>query len=294
MQIEPALLARLSRLLGVEAADLRVRRLPGGISNRSFLLTGPREHWVVRLPLAAGGRQTLDHAAEERLLAVAAEAGLAPGVLACDPGTGAVITEYLERAAPWTPEQAGENGNIDRIAATLRRLHGLPVDTRLRAFRPTAVARVYVDAVRAAPSPGRAPGALTGEIRRWSLEFRRLAQAYEAGFAPTALCHNDLVAANILDDGRLWLVDFEYAVRADPILDLAGLAGMNGYGAAQRRCLLDAYYQPESAPFTGAQLDEVVRLVRLMGYFWALSHGNDGGDTQDRRRFAETMAAVLR
>ena len=44
------------------------------------------------------------------------------------------------------------------------------------------------------------------------------------------------------DDGDLVLVDFEYAVRAAPALDLAGLAGMNDYGENECRELLAAYY----------------------------------------------------
>ena len=131
------------------------------------------------------------------------------------------------------------------------------------------------------------------ERLRWSVEFRRLAQAYEAAFKPTALCHNDLVAANILDDGRLWLVDFEYAVRADPILDLAGLAGLNGFGPSHCHRLLDAYFGPGRAPISLAQLEQTIRLVRLMAFFWALVHGS-GGATDGQASFAAAMAAVLR
>ena len=60
----------------------------------------------------------------------------------------------------------------------------------------------------------------------WGDELLTLARRYDARYAPTAFCHNDLVAANVLDDGQLALVDFEYAVRADPLLDLANAAGM--------------------------------------------------------------------
>jgi thiamine kinase-like enzyme len=89
-------------------------------------------------------------------------------------------------------------------------------------------------------------------------------------YPPTALCHNDLVAANVLDDdGSLVLVDFEYAVRGAPILDLANLAGMNDYGARERRDLLAAYRGEDRSGVTEAELDKIIRLVRLIAFFWA-------------------------
>jgi thiamine kinase-like enzyme len=86
---------------------------------------------------------------------------------------------------------------------------------------------------------------------------------------PNVLCHNDLVAANVLDDGNLVLVDFEYAVRAAPVLDLAGLAGMNDYGDRACRELLAAYNGDTRTPIAPAELSATVRMVRLIAYFWA-------------------------
>ena len=312
--IEPATLAKLARLLGIEAAELRAQPLPGGLSNRSCLLSCGRDRWAVRLPLgscsgessspggpsssgeacSSGGvscaNETLSLESERQVLALTAEAKLSPPVIACDTETGALITRYLRGATTLNPERMRDPANIDRATAMLRRLHSLPAPTGLHTFRPTELARSYVDAAFGQTG---APHEDADELRRWSAQFRHLAQAYEAAFKPTALCHNDLVAANILDDGRLWLVDFEFAVRAHPILDLAGLAGLNGFGQAHCRRLMDAYCGPDAAPVSVSQLSQVVRLVQLMAFFWALAHG--GADaTDDRKRFAAAMAAVLR
>ena len=41
---------------------------------------------------------------------------------------------------------------------------------------------------------------------------------------PTVPCHNDLLAANILDDGtRIWLIDYEYAGNNDPCFELGNI-----------------------------------------------------------------------
>jgi thiamine kinase-like enzyme len=78
-----------------------------------------------------------------------------------------------------------------------------------------------------------------------------------------------LVAANVLETGDLMLIDFEYAARAAPILDLASLAAMNDFTNDDQRELLRAYYASSNAPVSLPELADVVRMVRLMAFFWA-------------------------
>ena len=288
-------LNRLSRLLNVDSGELLVEPLSGGLSNRSFRLSHAERQWVVRLPIVTESHrfQTLEAESEAALLTTVARAGLTPGVIACDSGSGALITEYLRNAAPWTPEKARLPENVKRIAATLRSLHGLMVSPDLLIpFRPARLAEKYLDTVRRLKrGEDRSIGV---EEKRWAEELRGLASSYEARFAPTALCHHDLVATNILDDDQLWLVDFEYALWADPVLDLASLAAMNDYDGNQRSLLSQTYFNDEPIPFSDEQLDDVIRLERLLSYFWAVSRRGEAEEANDLRRFADSMAAMLR
>ena len=123
---------------------------------------------------------------------------------------------------------------------------------------------------------------VAARTRRWSRPVREpsaaergdelltLTRRYDVRYAPTAFCHNDLAAANVLDDGRLALVDFEYAVRADPLLDVANAAVMNGLGVEEQRALLTAYRRAVPATAELEELAWLVRMVRLMAWFWAL------------------------
>ena len=63
------------------------------------------------------------------------------------------------------------------------------------------------------------------------------AERLEAAVGPVELVfgHNDLLAANLIDDGsRLWLVDWEYAGFNSPLFDLGGLASNNELPPAQQ------------------------------------------------------------
>ena len=78
----------------------------------------------------------------------------------------------------------------------------------------------------------------------------RTASQLEQAVGPVQLVlgHNDLLAANFLDDGsRLWLLDWEYGGFNSPLFDLAGLASNNELSQGQERTMLESYFE---APLT--------------------------------------------
>jgi thiamine kinase-like enzyme len=256
--------AALDRVLG--AAGVRgatLWPLQGGVRQRSYLVSADSGQWVLRLP-APGADALLDLATEASVTRAAAAAGLAPDVAAVDAAAGILLTDYRAAARRWSAADAREPRNIERAAALLRALHALIVDAP--SFAAERIARGYLSAL----SGGAARrSTLDARERGWADELTDLARHYDAAHAPTALCHNDLVAANFLDDGRLVLVDFEYAARAAPVLDLAGLAGLNDFGARERRELLAAYRGEDGPRIAESELEKIVRLVRLIAFFWA-------------------------
>ncbi len=274
--------------------------LEGGVKRRSFLVSSGADQWVLRLP-APGADALLDLDTEARVMRAAAAAGLAPDVVAVDAPAGILLTDYRKAARAWTAGDARQPRNVERAAALLRALHAVRV--AVPAFAAERIARGYVAALaQAADATGNARGSinraaprptLVPRDRRWADELLELARRYDAAYPATALCHNDLVAANVLDDGSLVLVDFEYAVRAAPILDLAGLAGMNDYGARERRELLAAYRGDDRAGVLETELDKIVRLVRLMAYFWARLGELRAAESAAYRDLASELAGKL-
>jgi thiamine kinase-like enzyme len=70
---------------------------------------------------------------------------------------------------------------------------------------------------------------------------RRIERA--RGAFPERPCHNDLLNANLIDDGaRIRIVDWEYAAMGDVFFDLANFSINHGLAPEERRVLLVAYF----------------------------------------------------
>jgi len=97
---------------------------------------------------------------------------------------------------------------------------------------------------------------LSGQLPRYLEAAARLETA--VGPVEIAFGHNDLLAANLIDDGkRLWLVDWEYAGLNSPLFDLGGLASNNEFTPDLEEHLLELYFD---APAT----DDLRRRYRAM------------------------------
>jgi len=262
-------------------SDSYIKKISGGISNESYRVVTGDYDWVIRLRKCNKASYLLDIEIEIKLLKSAAEADLVPVVIKGDSVAGILVTQYLKGSKPWTQNLARQHRNITRIANRLREFH--QIDMNLETYRPLGVSQSYIDEA----------GSLCERDRAWSKELITHAKNYEQCYRPRVVCHNDLVAENILDDGTLRFIDLEYAVVSDPILDLASLVAMNGFEGDQVNCLLYNYYEGES-PCSTQSFFNIVRMTRLLSYFWCLSRMKEAEDSSSFKLFAAEMVAVLR
>ncbi len=236
---ERELVRRLGRLeLG--RGPLSVERIAGGITNHNFVVRAdePTQRYVARLcelrPMLGIDRRN------ERLCQESASAwGVAPEVIHHEDGL--LITRFLE-GRTLTAADLREPEALDRLAALLRRLHGSwdELTGEILYFCPFQVIRTYARTARrlGAELPHDLD-ALLEDARRQS---RRIAP-----FRPV-LCHNDLLPANLIDDGdRLWLVNWEYAGIGHPLFDLANVSANAALSEEQQTRLLAAYRETASA-----------------------------------------------
>src|SRR5215212_9718758 len=224
--------------------------LEGGITNRNFRLRWGGRDVVLRLPGKDTALLGIDRRAEYEATCAAAATGFGPEVLAFEQGLGCLVTAYIE-GSPVTAEQL--QGRIPELVRPLRAIHaGSPLGN---AFDPFAVVERYAELAR--ERGGRVPAAVT-ELAGAAARIRPELRGPEHDPVP---CHNDLLTANLLDDGeRLRIVDWEYAGMGDRFFDLGNLSVNNGFAEADDERLLAAYFGEPATPRRFAAL----RLMRIL------------------------------
>jgi thiamine kinase-like enzyme len=211
-------------------ADGEVAVIEGGLSNRAWRLEAEGRAWFVRLGHRGATALGVDRVSECRLLAAVATAGLAPEIVACDPAAGLLVTGFVT-GAPWQAGEVGVEANLHRLAGRLRTLHGLAVPAGIQAVRYSEQARRLRTGLPCGPD----------DARLHERAERLFDRIDGRGWKPT-LCHHDLHHLNVLDDGdRLWLVDWEYGGRGDPLMDLAGFLAMHELAPEVTEAFLAAY-----------------------------------------------------
>jgi thiamine kinase-like enzyme len=227
------LLVRRLRRLDLARGPLAIEPIKGGISNHNF---------AVRL----GGQTYFARLCEERpLLGInrpnelvcqeaAGDRGVAPPVIYHEPGL--MLCSFV-RGRVLRPGDLRDFSIIGRVSALLSHLHkGWDLLTgEILYFSPFQAIRTY--ARSAAQLGADLPRDIDGLVE----DARRLERRI-APFRPV-LCHNDLLPANLIDDGRrLWLVDWEYGGIGHRLFDLANASANAAFSDDQDRVLLEAYH----------------------------------------------------
>ncbi len=209
--------------------------LKGGITNRNYKVSDSRRTCVVRLgddiPVHQISRQN-----EVAASRAAHAAGISPAVIHHQPGV--LVLDHID-GKTLSPEDIRSPAYLERVVALVRASHcetGRHYRGGAMIFWAFHVIEDYAATLAAAGSrhASKLPDLL--RISRW-LEA-------QAGPHDIVFGHNDLLAANFLDDGnRLWLIDWDYAGYNTPLFDLGGLASNNELDEAQERWLLEFYFQ---------------------------------------------------
>jgi len=220
--------------LALWSGPVEPQPLGGGITNLNFRVDDGGERFFVRIgdDIPLHGVMRFNERAASR---AAAAAGISPAVVHAEPGV--LVLRFIE-GRTFAEADVRDPANLARIVDLVGRVHR-DLAAHLRGpvlmFWVFQVIRGYVGTLRDAGA-GEA-----GQLKR----FLAVADALEAALGPVAIvfAHNDLLAANFIDDGtRLWLVDWDYAGFDTPLFDLANLASNNGLDAAGEDALLAAYF----------------------------------------------------
>ncbi|HEX4046476.1 MAG TPA: phosphotransferase [Elusimicrobiota bacterium] len=230
---------RIKRILadmrGPQAPDLsqaRVSALPGGITNENYLVTRGRARFVLRV--SGKGRELLgiERERERRCARIAAESGIGAELIAFAPEHGAVLSRYIP-GRTLSKAAARDPATLRRVVRSIKICHRGPAFPGV--FSPFETVRAYHALAR------RRGVALPGEAER-ALALMARVERELGPCRERRPCHNDLLAGNLIDDGRkIRIIDWEYAAMGDPFFDLGNFAANQGLGPRAARLLLKEY-----------------------------------------------------
>jgi thiamine kinase-like enzyme len=235
MTLEDELTRAMQAVPELAGRGLTFTPLSGGITNRNFLvdLNGSADRYVVRLAgndtHLLGISRDVEHAAT----VAAAGVGVGPEVTAFLRAEGFLVTRFIE-GSPVSDEAVHRGETLQRVADSIRRFHGGPaipglfVPLRIvEAYRALAVARGVT---------------IPADFGTAQAIGRRIELSLLSNPVELCPCHNDLLNANFIDDGRrIRIVDWEYAGMGDPFFDLGNFSANNGLTADEDAVLLEAY-----------------------------------------------------
>ena len=216
------------------SGDVTPEPLGGGITNINFSVEDAGERYVVRIgdDIPVHGVYRVHELAAAR---AAHAAGIAPEIVHTEPG--ALVMRWVD-GRTLEPGDVRDPMRIERVLDTVIRCHR-EIPTYFRGATPIfwvfQVVRDYARTLREGGSR------MTGRLDE--LLGRAAHLESMVGSVDIVFGHNDLLAANFIDDGnRIWLIDWEYAGFNSPLFDLGGLVSNNELDAGAERWMLERYF----------------------------------------------------
>jgi thiamine kinase-like enzyme len=283
--VAPLLTDLLDRVAVLRGRQCRVDEIPGGLTNRAYRVrTDDGGDYVVRVPVGAGRLEGVDRDHERHNMGIAAAVGVAPSVVDGLPELGVLVVGFVP-GRTLVADDLANPAVLARVTPQLRRLHAGPP---FRGWFDLAGVRGRY--LRQAERHG---VRLPSGFHELADRVAELETALRLQEEPGVACHNDLVAANLIDDGdRVWLVDFEYAATNVASADLGNLAACADLGPEGTAELVTFYY--DAAP-TPRQLARVEAWALLSAYSWTAwaCARQEPQDPWANRQFESARAGLL-
>ena len=218
--------------LPIWTGPIEISPLEGGITNFNYLVKDSGKDSVVRM-----GSDIPEHLvfrSNEILVSKAAfEIGVSPELIYNEPGI--LVLDYIKST---TLEPITIRKNLERIIPIVNKIHhSIPnkLSGQPSIFWVFYVIRYYSNFLLKNKSTH---SSLISDLLSKSNKLQELSSPREIVFG-----HNDLLAANFLDDGsKIWVIDWEYGGFNDPLFDIGGLASNNDFDLDMENLALEMYF----------------------------------------------------
>ena len=208
-----------------------IEPLEGGITNLNFLVSDSGSKSVVRL--GSDIPEHLVYRSNEIIVSEAAyQIGVSPKLIYNEPGV--LVLEFIESK---TLEPKTVRENLNKIVPIIRKIHDeIPnkLSGQPQIFWVFYLIKYYSNYL---VNNNSSHISLIPSLLKKAEKLEKLSSPREIVFG-----HNDLLAANFLDDGsKIWVIDWEYGGFNDPLFDIGGLSSNNDLDENLENEVLEMY-----------------------------------------------------
>lgn len=233
----------------------------GGMTNHSYKITrDDAEEYLVRIP-GDGTEALINRLDERKSTELACKLGIDSALLYFD-DSGRKVMRFIKNPQPMNEDVMRRKKNLLQAAAIFHQLHTCGEDTGVR-FEVFEMAALYENLIRG----GEPLYDDYGDVKKTVMDIKAAIDA--CGRTKKVPCHNDSLMGNwvLREDGKLFLIDWEYSGMNEPMWDLSCLSIEADYTEAADDDLLTAYF---GRPCCIDEKKKFVAAKLYVDYLWTL------------------------
>ena len=273
----------IEKILLWDSAEVQIEYLKEGFTNQNYFIEKNENKYAVRLCNKAAYVFHVNRNAEYAAMKAAEEIGIGAELVYFSKETGDMITKVIH-GKTWNNEDASTKENIARIAHTMKKVHALPPIPY--EFSP------YQDIEDRIEYAARNYLALPDNLKLFQKKLHGIREQKTSDRnIMIGLCHNDPFPNNFIDDGKLRLIDWEFAGMGDIYFDLACISAF--YTQENRVNLLEQYFGRCDSENLEA-LENQLFVMKFWNAMWAVLQTKHGNAQQSYEAMAEAMFQSMR
>ena len=246
---------KIEKLLSKEEEIVSVERL-GGMTNNNYLVETTNRKFIVKF-FGKGTDKLINRIAEKNNLEKLRDLELDVENYIFDINEGIKVNEYIENATTFDAHYIKTKNK--EVAEILQKVHGSGKELEGE-FKIFDEIKKYEDLIQ-----GEIKYAYYDKIR--DKVFGLQSHLEEIGIDRKS-CHIDLVPENFIEDenGRVYLIDWEYSSMNDPMWDLAALFIESNYRKSEEGDFFKYYYSEK----TPVSIAKIMIYKILQDFLWSL------------------------
>lgn len=246
----------------------------GGLTNHNFLLEKGSTQYVLRIP-GQGTHEYIHRGNEKQAAELTSQLGVNVPLYYFDENTGVQLSQFIGSAKTMNAKAFKDQGSISRAAKSLRRVH-TSKDVFLSRFELFSMMDKYLDFLKTKKAP----------LPQGFMEIKKQAESIKETLnrtlLPIAPCHCDPLAENFLDTGdTMYVIDWEYSGKNDPMWDLADLSVEAAFNEEQDEFLLTEYFDGKVYSYDRGRIKLYKAMVDLLWTLWGVIQHVNNNPSED-------------